>query len=165
MSSTSPLQPLVIAVDDESDDIFFLRRTLEKAGLPHQFQPYANGEAAIMALTAFSSGAITTHFPLVCFLDVKMVGMTGFDILKWIRVQKGLDALPVVMYSSSDHPEDVDLARELGAQAYVKKYPSAPVMRVLLAEAREFATAVPRKKTFLQWHYRFVDASDAVAAR
>lgn len=165
MSSTSPLHPLIIAVDDESDDIFFLRRTIEEVGLPHQFQPYTNGEAAIMALTEFSSGAITTHFPLVCFLDIKMIGMSGFDILKWIRMQNGLDALPVIMYSSSDHPEDVDQARELGAQAYVKKYPPAPAMRTLLEEAREFAAAMPPKKTFLQWHYRFVDASDAVNAK
>lgn len=165
MISTSPLHPLIIAVDDESDDIFFLRRTIEEVGLPHQFQPYTNGEAATMALTEFSSGAITTHFPLVCFLDIKMIGMSGFDILKWIRMQKGLDALPVIMYSSSDHPEDVDQARELGAQAYVKKYPPAPAMRTLLEEAREFAAAMPPKKTFLQWHYRFVDASDAVNAK
>ncbi len=85
-----------------------------------------------------------------------------FDILKWIRGQKGLDALPVIMYSSSDHPEEVDLARELGAQAYVKKHPSAPAMRTLLDEAREFAAAVPPKKTFLQRHYRFIDVGDAV---
>jgi len=160
---SSPLHPLIIAVDDESDDIFFLRRTIGKVGLPHQFQPYTNGEAAIMALTEFGSGAITTHFPLVCFLDIKMIGISGFDILKWIRTQQGLDALPVIMYSSSDHPEDVDLARELGAQAYVKKYPSAPAMRILLEEARDFGMTVPPKKTFLQWHYRFVDAGDTAS--
>jgi hypothetical protein len=38
-------------------------------------------------------------------------------------------------------------------------------MRTLLDEAREFAAAMPPKKTFLQWHYRFVDASDAVSAK
>jgi len=77
-------------------------------------------------------------------------------------VPKGLDTLPFIMYSSSDHPEDVDLARELGAQAYVTKYPSAPAMRTLLEEAREFAALAPPRKTFLHWHYRFIDAGDAV---
>lgn len=158
MSSTLPL---IVAVDDEPDDIFFLRHTLRKVDLPHNFQSYSNGEAAMVALTSFASLSDDPSFPLVCFLDVKMVGMSGFDVLKWIRSQRPLDALPVVMYSSSDHPQDVDLARDLGAQAYVKKYPSAPAMRTLLDEARDFAAAVPPKKTFLQWRYRFVDSSDA----
>lgn len=162
---TSTLQPLIVAVDDEADDIFFLRHILQKVGMPHQFQPFSNGEAAMVALSAFANGDNAANFPLVCFLDIKMVGLTGFDLLKWIRSQRGLDALPVIMYSSSDHPQDVDSARELGAQGYVKKYPSVPAMKTLLDEAREFASAVPPKKTFLQWHYRFVDASDAVAAK
>ncbi|MES2697551.1 MAG: response regulator [Verrucomicrobiota bacterium] len=161
----STLQPLIIAVDDEADDIFFLRHVLQKVGIDHEFQSYANGEAAIVALSALASGDMPGNFPLVCFLDIKMVGLSGFDILKWIRNQKGLDALPVIMYSSSDHPQDVDLAREHGAQGYVKKYPSASAMATLLEEARDFAAIMPPKKTFLQWHYRFVDASDAVPAK
>lgn len=162
---TSTLQPLIIAVDDEADDIFFLRHILQKVGQPHQFQPYSNGEAAMVALSGFASGDNPAAFPLVCFLDIKMVGLSGFDVLRWIRSQKGLDALPVIMYSSSDHPQDVDTARELGAQGYVKKYPSVSAMQTLLDEAREFAASVPPKKTFLQWNYRFVDASDAVAVK
>lgn len=163
MSST--LQPLIVAVDDEADDIFFLRHVLKKTGLPHEFQPFSNGEAAMVALSAIANGDTAANFPLVCFLDIKMVGMTGLDLLRWIRSQRGLDALPVIMYSSSDHPQDVDTARELGAQGYVKKYPSVAAMQTLLDEARDFAATLPPKKTFLQWRYRFVDASDAVAAK
>lgn len=157
--------PLIVAVDDEPDDIFFLRRLIGKVGLSHQFQPFANGEAAMVALSGFANGEATTTFPLVCFLDIKMVGMTGFDLLRWIRAQRGLDALPVIMFSSSDHPQDVDTARELGAQGFLKKYPSTDAMRAVLDEAREFAAALPPKKTFLQWSYRFVDSSDTVSSR
>jgi CheY-like chemotaxis protein len=155
--------PLIVAVDDEPDDIFFLRRLIGKVGLAHNFQPFANAEAAMVALSAFSNGEITATFPLVCFLDIKMVGMTGFDLLKWIRSQRGLDGLPVIMFSSSDHPKDVDTARELGAQGYLKKYPSTDAMRAVLGEAKEFAASLPPRKSFLQWSYRFVDASDALS--
>jgi len=162
---TSTLRPLIVAVDDEADDIFFLRHVLQKTGLPHEFQPFSNGEAAMVALSAIANGDAPGNFPLVCFLDIKMVGMTGLDVLRWIRSQRGLDALPVIMYSSSDHPQDVDTARDLGAQGYVKKYPSVTAMQTLLDEARDFAATLPPKKTFLQWRYRFVDASDAVTAK
>ncbi|HUR59903.1 MAG TPA: response regulator, partial [Opitutaceae bacterium] len=146
-----PQPPLIVAVDDEADDIFFLRRTIGKTGFAHQFQPFSNGEAAIVALGGIASGETPVAFPLICFLDIKMTAMTGFDLLRWIRGQKSLDALPVLMYSSSDHPADVEQARDLGAQGYLKKYPSVTAMRTVLEEAREFALATPPKKTFLQW--------------
>jgi CheY-like chemotaxis protein len=154
--------PLIVAIDDEIDDIFFLRRAVEKTGIAHRFQPFSNGEAAMVALSAAANGDDPAAFPLVCFLDIKMFAMTGFDVLKWIRSQRNLDSLPVIMYSSSDHPEDVQRARELDAQGYLKKYPSVEAMRMVLEEAAEFAAVTPPKKTFLQWHYRFVD-SDAAA--
>lgn len=157
--------PLIVAVDDEPDDMFFLRRLIGKVGMAHQFQPFANGEAAIVALSAFGNGENTAAFPLVCFLDIKMVGMSGFDLLRWIRSQRGLDALPVIMFSSSDHPQDVDAARELGAQGYLKKYPSTDAMRAVLDEAKEFASSLPPRKSFLQWSYRFVESSDAMAVK
>jgi CheY-like chemotaxis protein len=156
---TSTLPPLIVAVDDEPDDIFFLQRIINRTRLEHRFQPFANGDAAIVGLSStLTQGAAA--MPLVCFLDIKMAGMTGFDLLRWIRGQRGLDVLPVIMFSSSDHPGDVDQARELDAQGYLKKSPSVSAMRTILDQAREFAACAPPKKTFLQWSYRFVDSHD-----
>jgi CheY-like chemotaxis protein len=157
--------PLIVAVDDEPDDLFFLRRSIEKTGIAHRFQSFSNGEAAIVALSTVATGENPAAFPLVCFLDIKMFAMTGFDILKWIRLQRGLDALPVLMFSSSDHPEDVQRARELDAQGYLKKYPTVEAMRTVLEEAATFAATTPPKKTFLQWQYRFIDSGAAVTAK
>jgi DNA-binding NarL/FixJ family response regulator len=91
--------------------------------------------------------------------------MTGFDVLRWIRTQRALDPMPVIMFSSSDDPRDVDGAKELGAQGYLKKYPSVTAMQTVLDEAREFALLPTPKKSFVQWSYRFVESSDAVPAK
>ena len=163
MSSTP--QPLIIAVDDEADDVFFLRHILQKTSLEHRFQPFGNGEAAVIGLTAVTQQEDASMLPLVCFLDIKMAGMTGFDVLRWVRSQRTLDAMPVIMFSSSDDPRDVDGARELGAQGYLKKYPTVAAMQTVLDEGREFARLPPPKKTFVQWSYRFIESSDAVTAK
>ena len=160
MSSTP--KPLIIAVDDEADDIFFLRHIINKTGIDHRFQPFANGEAAVMGLSSLIEKENAFALPLVCFLDIKMAAMNGFDLLKWMRSQRTLDGVPAIMFSSSDDPHDVDRARDLGAQGYLKKYPSVDAMRTVLREAIDFAMLESPKKTFLQWSYRFVDASDAV---
>lgn len=158
--STS-LSPLIIAVDDEPDDIFFLRRVIHKTGIEHRFQPFANGEAAMVALSAIAAEA--GPLPLACFLDIKMIGMSGFELLRWVRGQRPLDSVPVIMYSSSDDPRDIDTAREFGAQGYLKKYPSAGAMQTILTEAQTFAAVAPAKRTFLNWSYRFIEGDESVA--
>ena len=161
----SPLQPLIVAVDDEADDIFFVRHLIEKTGVPHRFQSFTNGDAAIIGLTALVELQDAMALPLVCFLDIKMPATNGFDLLRWIRNQKTLDGMPAIMFSSSDDPRDIDLSKELGAQGYLKKYPSVAAMRTTLEEAKEFSLLPAPKKTFLQWSYRFIDSSDALAVK
>ena len=158
-------QPLIVAVDDENDDIFFLRHILQKTTFDHRFQPFGNGEAAVVGLSSLMDQTDAFGLPLVCFLDIKMAAMTGFDVLRWIRNQKMLDAVPVIMFSSSDDPRDVDTAKELGAQGYLKKYPTVAAMKTVLDEARDFALLPAPKKSFVQWSYRFVGASDTVTVK
>jgi hypothetical protein len=57
------------------------------------------------------------------------------------------------------------MARELGAQGFLKKFPSVSAMQTVLDEAKEFSLLPSPKKTFLQWSYRFVDTSSVVAAK
>jgi CheY-like chemotaxis protein len=161
----SALQPLIVAVDDEPDDLFFIRHVIEKTAVPHRFQAFGNGEAAVTGLTSLLDPRNGPDLPMVCFLDIKMAGMNGFDLLRWIRSQPGFHTMPTIMLSSSDDPGDVDKARDLGAQGYLRKYPSVAAMRTILEEAREFSTLPATKKTFVQWNYRFVDSSDSLAAK
>ena len=59
--------------------------------------------------------------PSVMFLDVKMPGATGFDVLRWVREHPECSVLPTLMLSSSDDENDVKLAYELGANGYFAK--------------------------------------------
>src|SRR5687767_8226163 len=104
----SALQPLIVAIDDEADDVFVLRNLLQKSSVEHRFQPFSNGEAAVAGLTSLIEENAQTSLPLVVFLDIKMAAMNGLDVLRWIRGQKALDAVAVIMLSSSDDPRDVD---------------------------------------------------------
>ena len=55
------------------------------------------------------------------FLDVKMPGVTGFDVLCWVGEHPECSVLPTMMLSSSDDEGDVKLAYELGANGYFVK--------------------------------------------
>ena len=59
--------------------------------------------------------------PDLLLLDLKMPKMNGFDVLRWVRANPEMRNLPVVVFSSSDLPEDKERAKELGAREYFVK--------------------------------------------
>lgn len=151
MTTTSLTLPrsIIAAVDDDSDDIDLLRLLLRKAGIPHPLQIYNDGEAIVSALTKLMDESIKKALgPLLCFLDVKMPAMSGLDVLKWIRAQPALDPLPVIMLSSSEHPEDIKRASQNGAQCYLAKYPQPATLREVIDEAERFAQGAPADECF-----------------
>ena len=50
-------------------------------------------------LSGVVANPVDVLLPLVCFLDVKMPGITGHDLLQWIRAEPVLNAVPLVMLS------------------------------------------------------------------
>ena len=59
--------------------------------------------------------------PRLVLLDIMMPNVDGFTILKTIRDTKGLENLPVVIYTSKAYPVDQKKAMSLGATAYLIK--------------------------------------------
>jgi CheY-like chemotaxis protein len=112
--------PAVLIADDDSNDVFFLRRALQKAGLGHLVLDVPDGERAIHYLSGDENYADRSQFPIpsLLFLDLKMPKVSGFEVLEWIKNQKNLGDLKVVVLSSSGLQSDIQRARTLGAHDY-----------------------------------------------
>lgn len=134
--SPSSAERLIFAVDDEHSDRQILERLLQQPGLEYPCRVFSSGDEMIDALLQVLRGHPP---PLACFVDVKMAGMSGFDVLRWIRCQDVLDAVPVIMLSSSDDPQKLTEARGVGAQCYVAKFPTAGELRAIITEAQRYA--------------------------
>lgn len=59
--------------------------------------------------------------PSIVFLDLNMPGLTGFDVLQFVKREPRLDNVPVIVVTSDDQPESAQRAIENGATAYVIK--------------------------------------------
>jgi len=110
----------VLLADDDSNDIFFLRRAFEKAGVSSAIMDVPDGEKAIEYLGGANCYSDRTRYPLpsLLLLDLKMPKVNGFEVLEWIRTQRELHDLKVVVLSSSGLPADMQKARALGAHDY-----------------------------------------------
>jgi CheY-like chemotaxis protein len=104
----------ILVADDSFDDVLFLSLAFRKARINHSLTRVANGKEAIEYLRDNSP-------PDVLLLDLKMPGMDGFEVLKWIREQPALANLPVIVVSGSNLQSDKARAKELGARDYFVK--------------------------------------------
>ena len=78
-----------------------------------------NGEAAIAYLSEPAAGG-HRRADLV-LLDLHLPGVSGFDVLRSLKADQKLRAIPVVVLSSSDDDRDISTCLGAGANAFVTK--------------------------------------------
>lgn len=72
-------------------------------------------------------------------LDIKLPKRSGFEVLLWLRSQGGpIKRLPTLMFTSSKHQVDINLAFERGANAYLTKPDSIRELTSLLGDLKNF---------------------------
>jgi CheY-like chemotaxis protein len=127
---------MLLLVEDNRDDVFFLQRALQKANILVPIEVARNGQAAIDYLKAAMEHRDRAQhpFPSLVLLDLKLPYVSGFEVLKWIRDQQELANLSVVILTSSPEQRDRDMAVALGASAYLVKPPTEAMLRPLLAQ-------------------------------
>jgi CheY-like chemotaxis protein len=99
----------ILQIEDDVNDVFFLRRAMDKAGVDAAIQVATDGREAIAYLRGTGKFANRAQYPFPCLilLDLKLPYVMGLAVLKWIRKQPW-SSLPVIMLTAS--AEDVDIA-------------------------------------------------------
>jgi CheY-like chemotaxis protein len=122
-----PLPPILV-IDDDTDDTYFLLHRLEEAGVRNPVLTFTNGADAIEFLAALPGKADPKPSPCLVFVDARMPGMSGFNVLAWLRNHGPLAKVPVFLLSGSDNPQDIEQAFALGADHFLPKHPVPEVL-------------------------------------
>lgn len=131
------LRPLLVAEDD-ANDMFLFTRLLKSAGAIHALHIALDGEEIIRLLTPLVERNGLTALPMLAFLDVRLPGSSGIDVLAWIRTQPELDGMAITLMSAAPKKDEIRCAAELGAQCFLTKFPSVLAISRVLESARTF---------------------------
>jgi len=127
---------VILYVEDDDDDAFLVQLGFQKAAVPNPIVVVPNGREAIDYLAGTGKYSSRADEPLPCLLllDLKMPGVTGLEVLKWIRTTPRVSTILVLMLTSSNQDADIHRAYLQGANGYLVK-PSKIEDIVIMAKA------------------------------
>ncbi|MHA0042044.1 response regulator [Deinococcus sp. PEB2-63] len=106
----------VLLVEDELADAELFQDLLSEVAADIHVEHVENGQAALELLQR--PGA---QRPDLIVLDLNMPVMNGHDFLSQAKAVAELRAIPVMVLSTSDHPDDIHRAYDGYASGYVVK--------------------------------------------
>jgi two-component system response regulator len=105
----------ILIIDDNEDDILLTKRALSRTATEIATKAAASG---VTGLTLLNEAG---QLPSLIFLDLKMQGMSGLDVLREIRADARTRHIPVIVVTSSSLESDEKDAREAGADGFIHK--------------------------------------------
>jgi CheY-like chemotaxis protein len=149
--AAAPGRSILIA-EDREDDVLLVQHAFSKAGSQSSLQFVPDGEEALAHLRHEKHYAdrIAFPFPALLLLDLKMPKKNGFEVLQEVRADPRLKKLPVIILSSSDQPNDIDSAWELGANSYLVKPSEADDLVVMLQKVEDYWLNLNRNSPLIE---------------
>src|SRR5437763_1594367 len=130
----------VLIAEDDPTDVFLLQRAFTAAQVTATLHFVRDGQEAIDYLEGESNFSNRDQHPLpdLMLLDLKMPRLNGFDVLSWLRQKPGLKRLLVTILTSSDQPQDINRAYDLGANSYLLKPQSSNELAELVQRVQKY---------------------------
>ena len=122
MNEKSSQQPLLI-IEDSDEDFTALKRTIDKAQITHPVYRCEDGEEALDFL--YHQGVYEDEAgsprPALIVLDLNLPGTDGREVLATVKEDRDLKSIPVIIFSTSSNPKDVEACYRHGVSGYLVK--------------------------------------------
>jgi len=130
----------LLYIDDDAEDREFFKEAVDQLDpsiLCHTAQDGAEGLKALRDLIVM---------PDFIFVDVNMPLMNGKQFLVEIKKQIRLRSIPVIIYSTTSHPEELKTFQRLGAfKVLVKPASMAGITRMIRSVVRHETETADRE--------------------
>ncbi len=104
-----------LLIDDDEDDREFFQLALEDIDKEIEYSGIDSGRKALSVLKQ------QEPLPDYIFLDLNMPGMSGRECLTELKKDTALKHIPVIIFSTSSDPRDIEETKKLGAIDFITK--------------------------------------------
>jgi DNA-binding response OmpR family regulator len=110
--------PTIFQVEDDEDFSFFMKQAIKEVGANISLTIAPNGQKGMDVLKRYEENNVV---PGMIILDLNLPGMSGLDLLKIIRDTSFCATVPIIIFSTSDSPKDIQAASHFGASEFKTK--------------------------------------------
>jgi CheY-like chemotaxis protein len=103
----------IVLADDDSDDIDIFKDSLNEVHSDIRLESVSNGKQLMELISHF--------LPDLLFIDLDMPVKNGLECLVEIRSNPKMESLPVIVFSSTTRPANIQTAYEMGAHLFLIK--------------------------------------------
>jgi CheY-like chemotaxis protein len=133
--SSSAQERTILLVEDERSDAMLIMRALNRAGFAGAIEHALDGNVALAWLQRHSEHE---SLPSLVLLDLKLPGMSGFELMEEIRRTPNLRQVPIVVLASSTDADTINRAYERGANSYLVKSPDPDAVNRLMTFLQQY---------------------------
>lgn len=112
-----------LVVEDSDEDFFAFERIVRKFSVTQAIYRCSDGDEALDFL--YHRGQYTNPEqaprPSIILLDLNLPGIDGRDVLAQIKQDSDLSIIPVVVFTTSSNPKDVEICYQQGVNSYLIK--------------------------------------------
>ena len=105
----------ILLIDDDEEDHEIFQSALARLSDELHYTALTNPREALDKLIAKELN------PDVIFLDLNMAIMSGQEFLMQIKKEKGVEHIPVIIYSTTSNPVTIKRTKEIGAVDFITK--------------------------------------------
>ncbi len=114
--------PLLVA-EDSDEDFEVLQLLMQQMDVRNPIYRCTNGDKVLDFL--YKKGdyenSTTAPRPCVILLDLNLPGTDGRDVLEQLKQDQELKEIPIVVFTTSSNPKDVEFCYQKGANGYLIK--------------------------------------------
>jgi CheY-like chemotaxis protein len=123
--------PWIFIADDDEDDQFLLQLCFARYSPACRLHFCPNGKELLQDL------AKAVSVPTLLLLDLNMPLMGGLETLSILRLDPRYVAMPVIILTTSSDVQDIQQARQLGANDFFTKPVGQEAMGALVTQLRK----------------------------
>jgi CheY-like chemotaxis protein len=112
----------ILLVEDCPEDCEATIRALKRSGLENPVVHCVDGDEALDYLHRRGAYAQPrAPRPAMVLLDLNLPGTDGRQVLSEIKSDASLRSIPVLIFTTSNHEEDIKACYQAGANSYIRK--------------------------------------------